>query len=177
MWKRVYKHYNLMIDICFWFLIYADSKSFLQRFDVLPTPFYPDNWWGDALYGVHLVLFDVCFFGLYLLLIIPKFRDEYAQKLWRNAASAFSYFVLLLPFLWFAAWQIASYNGRGALWMMSHPIGRLGHDFFQLGDRLVNIGFHQLEGIDFLFHEMYEFFPIVFAGIYKWHRWRDGLGR
>ncbi len=177
MWKRIYKHYNLMIDICFWFLVYANGKGLLQHFGVLPSPFYPDNWWGDSLYAVHLVLFDVSFFGLYVLLLVPKFRDEYARKLWRHAASAFSYFILLLPFLWVAAWAIASRMGRGVVWLQQNPIGRIGHDFGNLGNRLIDVGFHQLEGIDLLIHEMYEFFPVVFAGIYKWHRWRDGVGR
>lgn len=174
--KRLQKHFNLMIDVCFWGQAIVLFKILLMRLGVLPTPFFPDNWWGDLLYLIQNIVHLGSIFALFPILLLPFLRDEYADRLWKKAATAFTSLLILSPLIWWLGWRLDEYLGRGPYWWADHPPGRIGPDVLKLGDICRNVGFHQLEGIDIVLGFMFLFLPLAFATLYKWYRWRASRG-
>ena len=177
-WKRIYKHYNLLIDFCFWVQFVVISKSALQGLKVLPTPLYPFTPLGDALYYTQLTFHFLTFFAMPILLYFSRFRDEYAERLWQKSAASITRLMLVMPFVWFAGWETAKalFGGREWMYGIDLPAFMLQTSVEQYAAKNPGLspGLLQLIQIDKFLIELFFWFPLTLATIYKWHRWRDG---
>lgn len=168
--KRIYPHYNLLIDICFWALLLYYFRAFLIGIDV------PKAWLLASNPTFNLVLriaVAIIQFGAVVLIFMSRLRDEYAERLWHRAASTYVKFVLISPFLWMPFLVVLSQTEGGLDWYSAHPQEPL----LPHGKRMPNpnnsLGILQFEVINFLVAKLFALLPLLFTGFYKWHRWRD----
>lgn len=171
--KRIYRHFNLLIDICFWIQVYVFTKTLLQELDVLPTPLYPDNRIGAILLMIQKILAYSTFLLLPVLFLVRRFRDEYAELLWQKTAATFARFLLFFPWLWLLGWTIAKAVFGGEEWMFGLQIPSLISlpDYPVPADQ-ISPGLRQLLLLDGALAFVWFFGPLVFVSIYKWHRCR-----
>lgn len=173
--RQIYRHYNLLIDICFWVQFYISAKTALQLLEILPEPLYPANWFGAVLLALQFGLGLCSFFLLTVLLLVRRFRDEYAEKLWQKAAGTFAKALFLLPWIWVLSWSLAKAMFGGIDWMFSLQIPELIHpDTYPVTTESISPGLRQLLALDVILALLWIFAPFTFAAIYKWYRWRDG---
>lgn len=173
MFKRIYRHYNLLIDFCFWVQLYAFSKAILQDFGVLPRPLYPYNAFGNTLYILHNALVIPALMMLPILLVVRRFRDEFAEAIWQNTTRTFSVVLILVPWIWFAFWQVGMELNGGLDWFLGLDIPQFVNHPIAHQDLKASGGVRELLSIDFVFQFLGIFGPFLFAAIYKWHRWRS----
>lgn len=167
--KRVVPHYNLLIDICFWVLFLYYLRLFLVSQGVPEWLLLRDVPVLNRIFWLMAVIVQN---GAVLLILFGRLRDEYAERLWRQAASTYVKFVLISPFLWGPLLVYLDRSGTLA-WYGANPQEL----FLPLGIRMPNpgnsTGILQLEAINFLVAKLFAFLPLLFTGCYKWHRWRD----
>lgn len=170
--RVVRRNYNRLIDLCFWIQFAIQGKSLLQIFMVLPEPFYPQTDLGQTAYFIQMTLGTITLPTLLLLLTVGGIRDEFSERLWAKTSTSFARFLIVFLFLWaFMADTIFPWKSADAL---HHPIPNI----LPLSDvaltDCVNLGFHQLEAMNFIVIQELVLIPIILAGFYKWHRWRSG---
>lgn len=127
----------------------------------------------DALDTIILVLTAPYFLALgtlYVLIFARRLRDEYVDKLWQRAARSFAILIMILPWLWIAAWTIKNIFIPDANWLPSDPKQPL---VYLRAASPGSISQHQVEGMDFLVGLLWTYSPPAFVVLYKWHAWRD----
>lgn len=169
-WKGVYRHYNHLMDIAFWVLLFAYTRGLLSLTD-LPREYLLMQWRPLSLaLGILFLLTQVV---LIILIMARSLRDEYAERLWQKSAASFVNLLPLFPVLWIGAIFIFADNGGWLDWLRANPNETILPAYMKLSNHSRSIGIYQFEGLSFFVLKLTQYFPLVFAAIYKWHRWRD----
>lgn len=169
MWKAGYRHYNLLVDICFWVLavrtLFWGVNGFAHLSDLPLVQ-------SAGLVIVLNVLVGIATVALFILILARPLRDEYSQRLWQETAGAFMVLLALLPFIWMAVfWLFYSRNGMMD-WYRANPGAAALPARYLFPNANGSIAVHQIEGINFSLLRILSQFPFAFAAIYKWKRWR-----
>jgi hypothetical protein len=167
--KPGYRHYNQLVDICFWTLIGLFCWFISQDLGLIPRTLL-GQW--HPLNLAALVIAGLFKLAMLALVLFSRLRDEYAERLWRQAAGTYAKFMVLMPFLWMLLMILDESWWHVADWLRSHPDASLIPERSRFPGPN-SIGIHQLEGINYLLAKIAGYFPLMFAGFYKWHRWRD----
>ena len=169
-WKSGYRHYNRLMDISFWILLVAYTRGLLSQTGV-PQEYLLDQW--QPLNIILGAIFLSTQIVLIVLIVARSLRDEYAEKLWQKSAASFVKLLPLFPILWLAGiFLFADQNG----WLNSlraNPRLSILPDHLVLPNPTNSIGIYQFEGLNFVVLKLTQYFPLLFAALYKWHRWRD----
>jgi len=172
--KRIYTHYIQLIGVSFWVLLVWHLRAVLLALGLPPELLLA------ASKPVSMVLWSLVIavqFGVIPLILMSRLRDEYAERLWRQAAGTYVKFVIITPLLWIVVILIFTKFEKGLTWYTEHPQALL----LPLGARVPNpagsLGIYQFEALNFLAAKLFAFLPLLFTGFFKWHRWRDrGVG-
>lgn len=154
-WLR--KNYQTLITISFF--PYLFPLTFLAlRVAQVSLPF-PDT----AVRIVILVLLILLCVIQLILIFLRSARDEYAQKLWDEAARVFTYVIILLPF---AVWLFTMivYDPITAAYMSNKSRKLISPVDFEIAQ---TIGMVKLVGVSGFF------LPALFTATYIWRRWKD----
>ncbi len=169
-WKVGYRHYNTLMDVAFWVLFVAYARGLLRRAGVPGAYLLDTSPSANLALGVIFLILQLL---LILLIVIPHWRDEYAERLWQKAAATFVKMLPLFPLLWFVGISVASDHGNLLDWLRANPDIGILPDHALLTNPGRSIGIHQFEGVNFVILKITQYFPLIFAGMFKWHRWRD----
>jgi len=173
MFKRICEHYILLIEISFWVLLAWHLRAVLLALGAPPELLLASI---KPLNKLLWVMIAVVQFGVIPLILMARLRDEYAERLWRQAAGTYVKFVIIMPLLWIAVILVFTRGEHGMDWYRDHPQAML----LPLGARVPNptgsLGIYQFEAINFLAAKLFAFLPLMFTGLFKWHRWRDERG-
>lgn len=129
--------------------------------------FYSDGLWA--------ILFKLLYFGTWLTLVFcicARFmRDEYAEVLWRRAASHLAYWLVLLPP---AAMIVLAFVGEGILADLAQsqgitPTSEKGDAMLASANR-AQVEFMTMVAAVYM---ATAFVPTLFAGLLLWQKWRD----
>lgn len=169
-WNSGYRHYNRLMDITFWVLLVAYTRGLLSLTRV-PQGLLLDQWRPLNIALAAIFLFTQIL--LIVLIMARSLRDEYAEMLWQRSAASFVKLLPLFPVLWLAGiFVFADQNG----WLNSlraNPQMMILPDHAILANPTNSAGIHQFEGLNFVVLKLTQYFPLLFAALYKWHRWRD----
>ncbi|MCC6925646.1 MAG: hypothetical protein IT549_07450 [Novosphingobium sp.] len=166
-----YRHYNRLLDLCFWAFVVIKSTLLLQRLGYVQHPLFA------AGNPVRLVIGFASlgsYLGLILLMVVWAWRDEYAERLWRQAARSFVFVMLLSPFIWMGGIFVTAKLGVGLDVLRANPGTSLVPHYARFSNPSNSVGIMQFEGINYALTQLLNYIPFVFALLYKWHRWRDG---
>lgn len=169
-WKVGYRHYNAIMDLAFWVLLVGYVRGVLRLLGV-PGNYLFDHWprFNIALSAVFLIMQVT----LITLIMIRHLRDEYAEQLWQKAAASFVKVLPIFPLLWIAGIYLIADQGGWLNWLRANPDTLILPDHATLPNPQNSAGIHQFEGLNFVILKLTQYFPLLFAGMYKWHRWRD----
>ena len=169
-WKGVYRHYNHLIDLAFWVLLVAYTRGLLNLAEV-PREYLLMQWKPlNLTLGIVFILTQIV---LIVLIIARSLRDEYAERIWQKSAASFVNLLPLVPILWLGGIFIFADQGGWLNWLRANPNATILPDYMNLSNPTRSVGIHQFEGLSFVVLKLTQYFPLVFAAIYKWHRWRD----
>jgi uncharacterized membrane protein len=159
--KHTYRHYGLLMGICFWLSVLWLAWVVLGR--LIPGL-------ADALDPIRGLLRAVFNFNVLfaMFLVTARFmRDEYAEKIWQQTARRFVNFIVVGPLILIIAIAVFSQEIRAALPQL-------------LPARLIELvsGEDQPEvvffsGIAATFVIVVQFVPQFFVIFYRWSLWRD----
>lgn len=172
-WKAGYRHYNTLLDVFFWISLFAIGRSVLYLSGV------PGDWLLFENRAVNLMIGIpslISLFGMIALILVRRLRDEYAERLWRQAAGTFVKFILIAPLFWLIGWAMADWLGGGLPWLRLHPEVQIVPQYARFPNPHASIGVHQFEAFNWLILKLSSYLPLAFGAFYKWHRWRDGRG-
>lgn len=169
-WSVGYRHYNTLMDVAFWVLLVAYTRGLLRLAGVPGAYLLDTSPWANLAMGVTFLALQIL---LIMLIVMPRWRDEYAESLWQKAAATFVKMLPLFPLLWFVGISAAFDHGDWLDWLRANPAIGILPDHALLPNPGRSVGIHQFEGINFVILKITQYFPLIFAGIYKWHRWRD----
>lgn len=168
--KSGYRHYNLLMDVAFWVLLVGYSRGFLFLAGV-PGPYLPGDWrWFNLVFGSFVLALQ---FLLIVLILVRRLRDEYAEQLWQKAAGSLVRLLSITPFLWIAFQSLVLHKAGWLEWLRANPELTVIPKHALMRNPTESIGIHQFEAISFIIIKFTQYFPLVFAGLYKWHRWQD----
>lgn len=169
-WRAGYKHYNRLIDISFWILMFAYIRGLL-RLSGIPSIYLLEAW--KPLNFVLGVVFIFVQLGLIVLILMRRLRDEYAEGLWQKSAASFVKLLPVFPLVWVVGFFFIGDLGGGLDWLRANPKEMFLPDHALFPNPTGSIGVHQFEGVNFTIIKTTGYFPLIFAGLYKLHRWRD----
>ena len=169
--KAGYRHYNQWIDVIFWILLFGYARGLLLMAG-FPRDYLLAEWRPFHV-GLGIIVM-IAHVVMSLLIMMRSLRDEYAEILWQKSAASFVNLLPAAPLLWIAV-NIAFADFGGWLnWLRANPEYKVVPDHAVFPNPSGSIGLYQYEAINFTITKLTQYFPIVFAGLYKWHRWRDG---
>lgn len=166
--KVNYRNYDGLMD----WLFYLNS---LFIADVLIDPFgLHAGMASGPLSGVQIALlsFELALkFSSFIAIFWPRLRDEYASRLWQMAAATFTKIMLFLPLAWILITLVLYLIDQPLLsWLPDDPNASI----LGLGKpEKLRVGMHELDGIHFTLGLLFKYAPVLFIGLYKWHRWRN----
>lgn len=168
--KSGYRHYNRLMDLCFWVLLIGYGRGFLFMAGV-PEQYLLSHWRPLHLaFGSFVLLMQIV---LIVLILVRHLRDEYAEQLWQKAAGSLVRLLSLAPFLWIA-FHFAIMHKMGWLdWLRANPEFTLIPQHALLRNPTESLGIYQFDAISFTVIKFTQYFPLAFAALYKFHRWRD----
>lgn len=170
--KARYRLFHPLLDTCFWIqaihtVVVAGRSLGLHSIE-------SNSYWSYFSAGTWIVSWLILMF----LCLSSLLRDEFAEKLWQKAASSFAKLVFILPFLLAIMVETAegsiieyfkivehfvpstTYNVRTATGIVhDHSIG--------------GVGYNEYVGALYVLISMAKYTPVIFAGLIKWHRWRE----
>jgi hypothetical protein len=161
--RNRYQIYPLLVDACFWLSVLYCLRMLGKMAGLLPERF-PAPF--DAIYYLAVL----CNFALAILVVTARFlRDEYAERIWQQAAQRFVYFLTIIP--------LAIGIGLTVVEDSLHVTAQS-----DLGQALTGSMFYPgmtpetafFGGAGFMIILVGAFGPIVFVFLYKWCLWRDG---
>ena len=170
-WKAGYRRYNLLIDVFFWIVLIktirtvAMALGFTTALSLKGSP---------LVYALVAGLTAIAQIGLTVLILFRGLRDEYAERLWQQAAAVFVKALLLLPLIWIAVFFVFLDRNGTIDWYRANPAVDFLPPQYHLPNLKQAIGVYQIEGINYVLLRTAVYFPLAFAAIYKWQRWRDG---
>lgn len=169
-WKSGYRHYNQLLDFAFWVLLVAYARGLLGLAGVPGR--YLFNAWPtiNILLGVFFISTQIV---LIALILMRSLRDEYAERLWQKSAASFVRLLPLFPVLWLLGIFIFADQGGWLNSLRANPRMMIIPNHAILPNPTESIGIYQFEGLNFVVLKLTQYFPLVFAALYKWHRWRD----
>lgn len=169
-WKAGYRHYNLLVDISFWVLLFSQVRGLLKFAGV------PSTWllyeWPVTNIALGVVILAVQL-GMIVLILMRRLRDEYAEQLWQKSAASFVKLLPVFPIIWFGAIYILSKQGGTLDFYRANPNEYFLPDHAVMPNPNRAAGIYQFEGASYVILKLSAHFPLVFAALYKWHRWRD----
>lgn len=169
-WKAGYKHYNQLMDIAFWVLLFAYARGLLRLAGV-PRVYLLEGWEPlDIALGAVFIATQI---GLIVLILMRRLRDEYAEQLWQKSAASFVRLLPIFPLIWIGGFLVFGDIAGGLDWLRANPKETFlpNHALFE--NPTGSIGVHQFEGVNFVIIKTTGYFPLIFAALYKWQRWRD----
>lgn len=166
-----YRHYNRLLDLCFWVFVAIKSTKLLQRAGYVPYPLFPEGTPMRILIGAASLSSYV---GLVLMMVVWAWRDEYAERLWRQAARSFVFVMLLSPLFWMGGILVTAKLGIGLDVLRANPGTSLVPHYARFPNPSNSVGIMQFEGINYALTQLLNYIPFTFVALYKWHRWRDG---
>lgn len=169
-WKGGYRHYNQLMDIAFWVLLVAYTRGLLSLIRV-PREYLLNQW--PPLNIALGVIFLFTQIVLIVLIMARSLRDEYAERLWQKSAASFVRLLPLFPILWIGSLFIFADHGGWLNWLRANPNVVILPDHVLLPNPTRSVGLYQFEGLNFVVLKLTQYFPLVFAALYKWHRWQD----
>lgn len=165
-----YRHYNLLMDVAFWVLLIGYSRGLLMRAGV-PKAYLLGDWrWLNVGFGSFVLTMQFLFIALILM---RRLRDEYAEQLWQKAAGSLVKFLSLTPFLWITFHFVFLHKTGVMEWLRANPDLTVIPRHALMRNPTESVGIHQFEAISFTIIKFTQYFPLAFAALYKWHRWRD----
>lgn len=171
--KPIYKHYILLIEISFWVLFVWHLRAAMLALGVPPELLLANI---KPLHKTLWFMVTVVQFSVIPLILMGRLRDEYAERLWRQAAGTYVKFIIIMPLLWIAVILVFTRWENGMAWYSEHTEALL----LPLGARVPNptgsIGIYQFEVLNFLAAKLFAFLPLMFTGFFIWHRRRDRGG-
>lgn len=171
--RFIYRNYNAITDVCFWIMLFAFARTLAFGLSGHSISFLTRQHPVGLAIGIAAVFSQL---SLMALIFFRRFRDEYAERLWQQAARSFVKVILLLPFLWMGGWIFAGQLGGGTEWLRAHPDAQLIPQHGRFPNPKDSVGLYQFEVLNFAVLKTTSYFPLIFAGLYKWHRWRDERG-
>jgi len=169
-WKAGYRHYNQLVDIAFWVLLFSQVRGLLKDAGVSPTLLLFE--WPVAHIGISAVILTVQL-GMIVLILVRQLRDEYAEQLWQKSAASFVKLLPVFPIIWLAAVYIAGAQGGTLDYYRANPNEYFLPDHAVMRNPTRAAGIFQFEGATYVILKLSAHFPLLFAALYKWHRWRD----
>lgn len=170
MFKSVYKHYLVLIEICFWVLFVWHLRAALLALGVPPELLLADfKLLSQALWSVVMV----AQFASIPLILMPSLRDEYAERLWRQAAGTYVKFIVISPLLWMLIIVAFTRLEGGMGWFSAHPQELLLPLAKRVPNPTASVGIYQFETLNFLVAKLLAFLPFLFTAFFKWHKCRD----
>lgn len=169
-WKSGYRHYNEYMDFAFWVLLIAYVRGWLRLAGV-PGQYLLDLWRPLNIgLGVFFLLTQL---GLIALIVLRRLRDEYAEQLWQKSAASFVKLLPLFPLIWLVGFFIFADQSGWLNSLRANPQVAILPDHLRLPNSSHSIGIYQFEGLNFVVLKLTQYFPLLFAALYKWHRWHD----
>lgn len=166
--KVNYRNYDGLMDWLFYL-------NLLFIADVLIDPFgLHAGMASGPLSGVQIALlsFELALkFSSFIAIFWTGLRDEYASRLWQMAATTFTKIMLFLPLAWILITLVLYLIDQPLLsWLPDDPKASiLGQDKIETP----RVGMHELDGIHFTLGLLFKYAPVLFIGLYKWHRWQN----
>lgn len=161
MFKRIYKHYNLLIDICFWGAAFWLAWLVLGRvFPAAVDVLKPAGGMLRMLLNLNILLA--------MFLVLARFmRDEYAERIWQQTARRFVNFMMVGPLVLTIVVAVYSKQISAAIPGLMHP------RMLEILAREQQPAIVFFAGIAATFLIVAQFVPLLFVVIYKWGLWRD----
>lgn len=154
-WLR--KNYQTLITISFFPYLFPLTFLALRIAEVsLPFP-------ETAVRTVILVLLLLLWAIQVILIFLRLARDEYAQKLWDEAARAFTYVIILLPFVVWLFTMIV-YDPIAVAYQSNKGRELISPVDFEIAQIIGMVKLVAISGF---------FTPALFMAIYIWRRWKD----
>lgn len=170
MLKRLRQNFNLLVDLSFWGLTIWQLRALALTLGVPRELLLAGDSAANTAIRAAVIAVQL---GSIVLILMRRLRDEYAERLWHQAAGTYTKLLVLSPLLWMPLLLIFQYHESGFDWYIRNPKESL----LPLGMRMPNssgsLGMYQLEAINFLMAKLVAYLPLTFLGLYKWHRWRD----
>jgi hypothetical protein len=116
--KPGYRHYNQLVDICFWTLVGFFCWFIIQDLGLIPKTLL-GQW--HPLNVAALVIAGLFKLAMLALVLFSRLRDEYAERLWRQAAGTYAKFMVLMPFLWMLLMVLDDSWWHVTDWLRSQP--------------------------------------------------------
>lgn len=169
-WQSTYRHYNRLMDFTFWVLLVAYARGLLGLAGVPSTYLLELGAPLNLALGIFFILSQIL---LIVLILMRRLRDEYAEQLWQKSAASFVRILPLFPMLWLTGIFIFADQGGWLDSLRANPNVTILPDHAVLPNPTESIGIYQFEGLNFVVLKLTQYFPLLFAALYKWHRWQD----
>jgi hypothetical protein len=161
--KRAYRHYALLVDLCFWLSLFYCLRMAGKMTGLLPVEFPPP-------FRSFFAIAVAANFALAIFVVVAKFmRDEHAERIWHLAAQRFVYFLMVVPMVIAIALTFAEGQVQAAA--RSQFVREL---LQQTGPQTTDPGSVMVFGVGLAVIVFATCAPVVFVFIYKWCLWRDG---
>lgn len=168
--KKAFRNYDLLVDVFFWALLASLVMTSLHVMTIVPATMLSGQW--PLLDALIFGFAAVSKYGSFVLILMRRLRDEYSENLWRQAAGTYTKLIILAPVYWIGYMIYLRFAEYGTPWLRTHPDALL----LPLSARFPNpqesVGIYQLEALNFVMAKLTGTLPLIFLGLYKWHRWR-----
>lgn len=170
--KTSYRHFDRLISVLIALNVMSYVYDLAVNLDL--TPHFTTNGKINAVGIVGYAYFIALKIISVSVIFLRCLRDEYAERLWKAAAQSFAFTILTIPLvyvllilvLFLSGHPLESFFSRDPLQSILPLVNRNQHEF-------VTVGHHELDGLQYAIMLIWQLGPILFFGLYKWHRWRD----
>lgn len=166
--KLNYRNYDSLMDWLFYLNLLFIAHDLIDPIGAhAGMASGPLSWFQIALVAFELTLKT----GNFIAIFWAALRDEYASRLWQMAATSFTKATLFMPLAWIALTLILYLADRPLYtWLPTAPGASI---IGEAPPQVSKASIHELDGIHFMIGLLFRYAPVLFIGLYKWHRWRD----
>lgn len=163
--------YMPLVAACFW----SKAAIWAVLYSGLVTNDY--DRWPTAVFVPVAVISKLSMLVLLFLLAAWFMRDEYTEGLWRKAATAFAYLIVLMPLPILMTMYRFRLDIAEALRNQEHLVDPDLYNFRHTGSlvhdhAIGGMGFNEFVGINWIVSLSTTFVPFIFGGLILWFHWR-----